>query len=351
MRIGVPTEIKVLESRVGLTPDSVGALTAAGHEVLVQSGAGERSGFSDAAYQEAGATIVADAPAVFAQGELIIKVKEPQLNECELLGAGHVLFTYLHLAAVPEIEQALRDSGCTAIAYETVTSPDGRLPLLEPMSAVAGRLAVQAGASALQKSQGGSGVLISGAAGMPPAEVLILGAGVAGRNAAEVAAGLGASVTILDRQPAKVRQLASQLGKQLHAIESAELAERVAKSDLVIGAALVAGKVAPQLVTRDMLRTMRPGSVVVDIAIDQGGCIETSRPTTLASPTFVEEGIVHYCVTNMPGDVPRTSTVALNHVTLPFVQALAAKGWRQACQDDPHLASGLSVQGGQRIDN
>jgi alanine dehydrogenase len=357
MRIGVPKEIKVLESRVGLTPESVGALAGSGHAVLVQAGAGEGSGFTDAEYRAAGAQILPDAADVFAESQLIVKVKEPQLDECAMLGPQHVLFTYLHLAAVPDIARALCESGCTAIAYETVTAPAGGLPLLKPMSAVAGRLAVQAGATALQKSQGGSGILLSGAAGMEPARVLILGAGVAGGNAAEVAVAMQAAVTVIDRTPANFDRLRLRLVEQhgegfvrrLAAGHPGEIPELLSGADLVVGAVLVAGAAAPKLVTRAMLGAMRPGSVLVDIAIDQGGCFETSRPTTLAEPTYVVDGIVHYCVTNMPGDVPRTSTVALNHATLPFVQALAARGWEQACANDPHLASGVNVQGGKIV--
>jgi len=347
MRVGIPKEIKTLESRVGLSPESVRSLSASGHEVFVETQAGVGSGFPDADYVAAGAQIVPAAADVFTCAELIVKVKEPQLQECKLLGPQHVLFTYLHLAAVPEIARALCQSGCTAIAYETVTAPTGGLPLLKPMSAVAGRLAVQAGATALQKSQGGSGILISGAAGMAPARVLILGAGVAGSNAATVALGLQADVTVVDRTQKNRERVAAELGADLKTAAPEQIPELVIDADLIVGAALVAGAAAPKLVTRDMLQHMRPGSVLVDISIDQGGCFETSRPTTLAEPTFVIDGIVHYCVTNMPGDVPRTSTYALNHATLPFVQALANDGWEQACQDDPHLANGLNVRGGE----
>jgi alanine dehydrogenase len=347
MRIGVPTEIKVLESRVGLIPGSVRSLTDAGHEVFVQTQAGTGSGFPDADYLDAGAQIVPGADAVFERAELIVKVKEPQLVECELLRPHHVLFTYLHLAAVPDIARALCESGCTAIAYETVTAPTGGLPLLKPMSAIAGRVAVQAAATALQKSQGGSGILLSGASGMAPARVLILGAGVAGSNAAAVACGMQADVTVVDHTPRNRERLKAELGERLKTAAPEQIPELAVEADVIIGAALVSGAAAPKLITRDMLKHMRPGSVLVDISIDQGGCFETSRPTTLAEPTFVVDGIVHYCVTNMPGDVPRTSTCALNDVTLPFVMALADKGWEQACKDDPHLAAGVNVRGGE----
>jgi alanine dehydrogenase len=347
MRIGVPKEIKVQESRVGLIPDSVRALTDTGHEVYVQTQAGCGSGFKDADYLAAGAQIVPAADVVFAHAELIVKVKEPQLEECELLRPQHVLFTYLHLAGVPDIARALCQSGCTAIAYETVSSPTGGLPLLKPMSAIAGRMAVQAAATALQKSQGGSGILLSGAAGMAPARVLILGAGVAGSNAAAVALGLQADVTVVDRTLQNRERLRAELGAHLKTAAPEQIPELATEADVIIGAALIVGAAAPKLITRDMLRCMRSGSVLVDISIDQGGCFETSRPTTLTEPTFVVDGIVHYCVTNMPGDVPRTSTCTLNHVTLPFVKALADKGWEQACKDDPHLAAGLNVCGGE----
>jgi len=347
MRIGVPREIKVLENRVGLTPASVRALTARGHEVIVQTMAGAGSGFQDADYRNAGARLVPTAADVFTAAELIVKVKEPQLDECALLRPHHVLFTFLHLAAVPAIARALCESGCTAIAYETVTSPAGGLPLLRPMSAIAGRLAVQAGATALQKSQGGSGILLSGGAGMPQASVLILGAGVAGSNAAEVAVGMQAAVTVVDRMPANLTRLQAQLGERLQIAAPEQIPQRLPAADLVIGAVLVAGAAAPKLVTRAMLKTMRPGAVLVDIAIDQGGCFETSHATTHADPTYVVDGIVHYCVANMPGAVPRTSAFALNNATLPFALAIADKGARQAMLDNPHLLAGLNVCNGK----
>ena len=347
MRIGVPKEIKVLESRVGLSPESVQLLTAAGHDVLVEAQAGIGSGCADADYVAAGAQIVAAATDVFAQAELIIKVKEPQLQECALLEARHVLFTYLHLAAVPDIARALCESGCTAIAYETVTAATGGLPLLQPMSAVAGRVAIQAGATALQRSNGGSGILLGGALGMPPARVLILGAGVAGTNAATIAVGMQADITVVDRTPKNLDRLKASIGERIHTAGPEQIAELAVAADLVIGAALVAGAAAPKLITRDLIKRMRPGSVLVDISIDQGGCFETSRPTTLAEPTFMVDGVLHYCVTNMPGDVPRTSTYALNHATLPFIEVLAEKGWEQACKDDPQLANGLNVHAGE----
>lgn len=347
MRIGVPTEIKPLESRVGLTPESVAALVAAGHELRIQSGAGMGSGFTDDEYRSAGGRLEPSARAVFEGSELIVKVKEPQLSECALLTPQHVIFCYLHLVAVPEVARALCDSGCTAIAYETVTSPEGGLPLLRPMSAIAGRLSIQVGAAALQKSQGGSGILMAAGAGMPAVRVLVIGAGVAGSNAAQVAHAMGAEVTIVDRSSASREKVRHKFGNAVTTAAPDAIAELVRDADLVIGAALIPGAAAPKVISLSMLKTMRPGSVLVDVSIDQGGCFETSRPTTLAESTFVVDGIVHYCVTNMPGDVPRTSTVALNRATLPYVQAIAGSGWVQACETDPHLARGVNVSEGR----
>jgi alanine dehydrogenase len=349
MRVGVPREIKVHEYRVGLVPTSVAELVHAGHEVQVETGAGTGIGCSDEDYRGAGAVIAPDAAAVFDRAELIVKVKEPQLPECERLGAGQILFTYLHLAADRALTQALLASQVTAIAYETVTANDGSLPLLTPMSEVAGRMSVQVGAHCLQKESGGSGTLLGGVPGVAPARVLILGGGVAGTQATEMAVGLRADVTVLDRSSERLRALSARFGSSISTIYSSRSAveAQVAQADLVIGSVLVRGAAAPKLVTRGMLRAMRDGGAIVDISIDQGGCFETSRPTTHAEPTYIEEGIVHYCVTNMPGAVARTSTQALNNATLPFVKALAAKGWQQACAEDIHLAQGVNVHAGR----
>jgi len=349
MRIGIPREIKNHEYRVAATPDSVRELVAHGHTVLVERQAGAGVGLSDAAYQAAGATLLDTPEAVFTGAELLLKVKEPQPHECRLLRPDQVLFTYLHLAADPEQAQLLQASGVTAIAYETVTSASGGLPLLAPMSEVAGRMAVQAGARCLEKSHGGAGLLLGGVPGVAAARVVILGAGVVGSNAAMMAVGLGAQVTVVNRSVERLRRLDERFGNRIrtqHASEGA-IEALALDADLVIGAALVAGAAAPKLVRRAWLARMRPGSVLVDVSIDQGGCFETSRPTTHADPSFIVDGIVHYCVANMPGAVARTSTFALNHATLPFAMALADKGWRQALADDPHLANGLNVQAGR----
>jgi alanine dehydrogenase len=347
MRIGVPRETKVHEYRVGLTPASVGELAARGHHVMVESGAGVGVGFADDDYRGAGAEIgsVADAFAA----DLVVKVKEPQADECARLREGQVLFTYLHLAADPAQAQALMASGVTAIAYETVTAADGSLPLLTPMSEVAGRMSVQVGAAALQKSSGGRGVLLGGVPGVAPARVVVLGGGVAGSNAAAMALGLQADVAILDRSVGQLRRLSERFAGRARVVMANRetVAEHVLGADLVIGAVLVPGAAAPKLVSRDMVRRMVDGSALVDIAIDQGGCFETSRPTTHESPTYVEHGVVHYCVTNMPGAVARTATLALNNVTLPYVCALADRGWREALADDAHFVDGLNVYGGR----
>ncbi len=349
MRVGIPKEIKNHEYRVGATPDSVREFVAHGHTVLVEQGAGAAIGLADAQYLAAGAELAATPEDVFARAELILKVKEPQPHECRWLRPDQVLFTYLHLAADPAQAQLLLASGVTAIAYETVTSPAGGLPLLAPMSEVAGRMAIQAGAMCLEKSHGGAGLLLGGVPGVAPANVVILGAGVVGSNAAAMAVGLGAQVTVVNHSVERLRRLDERFGNRIHTQVGTGVAIEalVLDADLVIGAALVPGAAAPKLVRRAWLARMRPGSVLVDVSIDQGGCFETSRPTTHAAPTYVVDGIVHYCVANMPGAVPRTSTFALNHVTLPFALALADKGWRQALADDPHLASGLNVQGGR----
>jgi len=345
MRIGVPREIKVHEYRVGLTPASVRELVAHGHRVCVQQGAGAGIGLADDVYLAAGATLATTPADVFADADLIVKVKEPQPAECRLLRPGQTLFTYLHLAPDPEQARLLLASGATAIAYETVTAPGGGLPLLAPMSEVAGRMAIQAGAACLEKERGGAGLLLGGVPGVAPARVVILGGGTVGSNAAQMAVGVGAEVTILDRSIDRLRQLDARFGNRLRTIHpTRESVERhVLDADLVVGAALVPGAAAPKLVSAAMVAAMRPGSVLVDVSIDQGGCFETSRPTTHADPTYLVDDVVHYCVANMPGAVPRTSTFALNNATLPFVLALADKGCRQALRDDPHLRAGLNV--------
>ncbi len=349
MRVGVPREIKVHEYRVGLVPAAVRELTASGHEVLVERGAGEGAGIPDLQYEAAGAKLRGSAAEVFRAADLIVKVKEPQLAECRMLRRGQVLFTYLHLAADPPQAQALIDSGATAIAYETVTAPDGSLPLLTPMSEVAGRMSIQVAASCLQKANGGSGILLGGVPGVEPAAVVVLGGGVAGTHAIEMAVGLKAHVTVVERSMKRLRELSAQFGSRLTTVYStAEAIERlVTRADVVIGAVLVPGAAAPRLVIRAMIEQMKPRSVVVDIAIDQGGCFETSRPTTHAEPTYTVSGVIHYCVTNMPGAVPRTSTYALTNATMPFVRALADLGWRDALARDPHLAAGLNVHEGK----
>jgi alanine dehydrogenase len=349
MLIGVPKEIKNNEYRVGLVPASVRELAGHGRQVLMQAGAGAAIGLSDELYRAAGAEIAATAEEVFARADLVVKVKEPQPGECAHLRAGQTLFTYLHLAPDPAQAKALLASGATAIAYETVTDARGGLPLLAPMSEVAGRMAIQAGAHCLEKSQGGAGLLLGGVPGVAPAEVAILGGGVVGYNAALIAVGMGARVTVLDRSLDRLAWLDAMFGNRvrtLHATADAVEANVLA-ADLAVGAVLVPGAAAPKLVRREMLARMRPGSVLVDVSIDQGGCFETSRPTTHAEPTYVVDGIVHYCVANMPGAVPRTSTFALNNATLPFVVALATKGWQQALRDDPHLLAGLNVHAGR----
>lgn len=348
MRIGVPKEIKNNEYRVGLTPESVAEVVAAGHQVVVETGAGLGIGADDSHYLAVGAEIVSEAALVFAQADMIVKVKEPQPGERALLRAGQILFTYLHLAPDPEQTKDLIKSGAICIAYETVTDEQGSLPLLKPMSQVAGRMAVQAGATALEKSHGGRGVLLGGVPGVQPAKVLILGGGVVGYNATQMAVGLHADVTVLDRSALVLEKLESQFESRARVLYSttAAIEALVREADLVIGAVLVPGAAAPRLVTRAMLKSMKPGAVLVDVAIDQGGCFETSHPTTHAEPTFTVDGIVHYCVANMPGGVARTSTYALNNATLRHVLALANKGWKQALRDNPHLKNGLNVAQG-----
>lgn len=351
MHVGVPKEIKESEFRVGLTPSSVSELVAQGHEVVVETGAGSGSGLSDAEYEAAGARIVATGGEAFAAAELIVKVKEPQPSERAMLRKGQVLFAYLHLAPDPQQARDLMASGATCIAYETVTSSAGGLPLLTPMSEVAGRLAAQVGANYLLKGAGGRGVLLGGVPGVPPAEVVVLGGGVAGTHAATIAIGMGANVTVVDRNPEALRRLDFRFGTGVRTIFSTRSAIEafVRRADVLIGTVLVPGAQAPKLVSRDMVRAMKPGAVIVDVCIDQGGCCDTSRPTTHSNPTYVEEGVVHYCVTNMPGAAPRTSTFALNNATLPFVLALAGRGWREAMLADPHLRAGLNVHDGKIV--
>ncbi|MFH7042564.1 alanine dehydrogenase [Paucibacter sp. JuS9] len=349
MRIGVPKEIKNHEYRVGLTPASVRELVANGHQLLVQAGAGAAIGLSDDEYKAAGAQIIGDAASVFAQAEMIVKVKEPQPQECAMLREGQILYTYLHLAPDPEQTAALVKSGAICIAYETITGPGGGLPLLAPMSEVAGRMSIQAGAAHLEKSKGGMGVLLGGVPGVAPAHVVVIGAGVVGTHALQMAVGMGARVTVLDKSVDRLRQLDLVFGNRITtAYSNAQaLEEAVLSAELVIGGVLIPGAAAPKLVTRDMVSRMKKGSVIVDVAIDQGGCFETSHATTHADPTFVVDGVIHYCVANMPGAVARTSTFALNNATIGHAVALANKGWRQALRDNPHLKAGLNVAAGK----
>jgi alanine dehydrogenase len=349
MRVGVPKEIKNHEYRVGLTPASVAELTAAGHEVIVEALAGNGIDFSDRDYMDAGARILPNASEVFMAADMIVKVKEPQAAEIAMLRPHHTLFTYLHLAPDPDQAKGLMASGATCIAYETVTSKSGALPLLKPMSEVAGRMSVQVGAHYLEKEQGGRGVLLGGVPGVAPARVAILGGGISGVNAAQMAVGMRADVTIYDINNDRLAELDMFFSSQIKTqyASRAAIAAAVERAHLVIGAVLVPGAAAPKLVTRDMLKTMKRGSVLVDIAIDQGGCFETSRPTTHDDPVYIEEGVIHYCVANMPGAVSRTSAFALNNATLPFVLRLANLGAEAAMGADPHLAAGLNVMGGQ----
>lgn len=348
MRIGVPKEIKVQENRVSLTPDSVRELTTRGHRVLVETMAGAGSGCMDEDYVAAGADIAPDAGAVYAGSDLIVKVKEPLPGEIKMLREGQTVFAFLHLAPNPELTKGLLAAGCTAIAYETITNEEGRLPLLVPMSAVAGRLAIQIGAHYLEKPSGGAGVLLGGAPGVDPAKVVILGVGTVGTNALDVALALGADVTVINSSKKRLAELRAIYRDRAKVLDSTPetIADAVHEAYLIIGAALVPGAATPELVTREMVRTMHPGSVAVDVAIDQGGCFETSRVTTHDEPTFVTDGVIHYCVANMPGAVPRTSTFALNAATLPFVLRLADLGPREALARDPHLRDGLNVYRG-----
>jgi alanine dehydrogenase len=349
MLIGVPTEIKNHEYRVGLTPESAGEMIKHGHEVLLQTGAGAGIGATDAMYQAVGATIADDAQQVFNTADMIIKVKEPQAIERQMLRDGQILYTYLHLAPDPEQTRDLLASGAVGIAYETITDAQGGLPLLKPMSQVAGRLSIQAGANVLEKVHGGLGVLIGGVPGVQPAKVVIIGGGVVGFNAAQMAVGMQADVTILDRHPATLERLSNYFGASANVLYSTEalLNQLITEADLIVGAVLIPGAAAPKLISKAMLADMQPGAVLVDVAIDQGGCFATSKPTTHAEPTYIVDGIVHYCVANMPGAVARTSTYALNNATLPYALEIADKGWRQALTDNPHLRNGLNVYAGK----
>lgn len=349
MLIGVPREIKTDERRVGLTPQSVRSLVAHNHRVRVERDAGNGIGATDDAYVAAGATIAPAAEDIWAEADLVVKVKEPQPEERARMHAGQTLFTYLHLAGDLAQTRDLLDSGATCVAYETVTDANGRLPLLAPMSEIAGRMSILVGAHHLQAAYGGRGVLLAGATGVPPARVVVLGAGVAGSNAARVAAGVGADVTVIDRDPKALERLALLTGSTVRGLVAAPdlIAQHLAGADLVVGAVLIPGAAAPRLIDRKLLRTMQPAAVLVDIAIDQGGCCETSRPTTHREPTFVIDGVIHYCVANMPGAVPRTSTFALNHATLPYVLELANQGVRDALIRNPGLRAGLNVHAGR----
>lgn len=348
MRIGIPTEIKPSEYRVGMVPYSVAELVLNGHDVFVQQGAGDGIGLRDEDYVAAGAQILDSLEAVYDHAEMIVKVKEPQARECALLKEGQVLFTFLHLAPDPEQAEGLIKSGCTAIAYETVTDDHCGLPLLSPMSEVAGRLSIQTGAHALEKVHGGRGILLGGVPGVERGQVVVIGGGVVGRNAIRMAMGKGARCTVIDRSLTCLRKLDREFGTRLNTVYSTHrsIEEHVAQADLIIGAVLLPGGAAPKLVSREMLSKMRKRAVIVDVAIDQGGCFETSKPTTHEEPTYIVDDVVHYCVANMPGAVPRTSAFALNNATLPFVIALANKGYRQAMLDDPHLLNGLNVHQG-----
>lgn len=349
MRIAVPKEIKNHEYRIALTPAGARELAGRGHEVIIQAGAGEGAGFSDTEYEAAGARLESDVAKVWESAELILKVKEPQAEEVARLSTGQTLFTYLHLAAEEKLTRGLMESGATCIAYETITDRQGGLPLLAPMSTVAGRMAVQAGAHSLEKAQGGSGVLLPGVPGVAPAKVAVIGGGVVGENAARMALGLGADVTVLDKSIARLEVLDDRYQGQMKTVFStADALDMVTReSDLIIGAVLIPGAAAPKLITHAMLANMKPGSVLVDVAIDQGGCFETSRATTHAEPTYIVDNIVHYCVANMPGAVARTSTQALTNATMPYVIALADKGWQQALSEDQHFLPGLNVHEGK----
>ena len=351
MKVGIPKEIKNNENRVGMTPAGVAAMTARGHEVYVQHTAGDGSGFSDDEYVGAGAKIVPTIEDVYREAEMIVKVKEPIEPEYNLVRKGQLLFTYFHFACEKELTDAMLKSGAICLAYETVQLPNGTLPLLQPMSEVAGRMATLNGAYYLQKTKGGKGKLISGVPGVSPARVLVLGGGVVGEAAARMAAGLGADVTIADISLPRLRQLDIETPANVHTLYSSShnIRQQLPTVDIVIGSVLVPGDKTPHLITRDMLKLMEPGTVLVDVAIDQGGCFETSRPTTHSEPVYIEEGIVHYCVANIPGAVPNTSTLALTNATLRYALSLADKGWRKACKDDSSLAKGLNIAEGKVV--
>ena len=345
MKIGVPKEIKPQENRIGLTPDSVKSLVSSGHEVLVENNGGHEAGFDNDQYKTAGAKIVNDAQDIFSDSEIIVKVKEPLSNEVKMIKENQIVFTYLHLAAAKELTEGLINSRAVCIAYETVTDNNGRLPLLAPMSAVAGRMSVQAGAHCLEKNQKGRGVLLGGAPGVEGGTVVILGGGVVGENAAEIATGMQAKVHIVDKSEKRLKQLTEKFGNKIipQQSDNIDLKKLISDADLLVGGVLIPGAEAPKLVTKDMLKLMKRGSVIVDVAIDQGGCVETSKPTTHAEPTYIVDDIVHYCVANMPGGVPRTSTLALNKATLPFLSKLANNGYRKALNDDQNFLAGLNV--------
>ena len=348
MRIGVPKEIKPQENRIGLTPDSVKTLVSEGHEVLVENNGGFEAGFDNDQYKNAGAKIIEKAADIFNDAEIIVKVKEPQKVEVEMIRENQIVYTYLHLAAAKELTEGLVKSKSINIAYETITDDNGRLPLLAPMSAVAGRMSVQAGAHCLEKNQKGRGVLLGGAPGGEPANVLILGGGVVGENAATIATGMKAKVHVVDKSEARLKQLVEMFGDKIIPEQSdkIDLKKLVAKADLIVGGVLIPGAEAPKLVTKDMLKLMKRGSVIVDVAIDQGGCVETSKPTTFNDPTFIVDNVVHYCVANMPGGVPRTSTIALNKATVPYLVKLANKGYQKALGEDKNFLAGLNVHKG-----
>ena len=349
MKIGVPKEIKSQENRIGLTPESVKILTSNGHEVLVENNAGFEAGFDNDHYKSAGAKIMDKAEDIFKDAEIVVKVKEPLLSEVKMIRENQIIFTYLHLAAAKELTQGLIDSKSVCIAYETVTDNNGRLPLLAPMSAVAGRMSVQAGAHCLEKNQKGRGLLLGGAPGVEPGNVVILGGGVVGENAAIIATGMKAKVHIVDKSEARLKQLTDIFGDKIipQLSDKTDLEKLISECDLLVGGVLIPGAEAPKLVTKDMLKIMKRGSVIVDVAIDQGGCVETSKPTTHAEPTYIIDDVVHYCVANMPGGVPRTSTIALNNATLPFLSKLADEGYVKALKDDPNFLAGLNVYKGQ----